>query len=336
MRHRWLQALFALAACGCASLPSAVRRPPEVWWIDFPAATIAKSQAVRPADSRWLSLDTVTFRPVWLPSAEVGAARNPALPSPVRGTVPEGQTLSIVALSARSTARPEVFRAVTENAEMLATTAALVAAQLDTARTESAILDIEGLSPEDLPALIGLIRAVSDSLRSRRVGTIAVSIPAADTLAYPARPIARVADLIVVELEEQHRQGTPAGPVVTVERARRHLGIRASDVGPGRLVVGIPAYGYLWPRASAARRVTYDEAATLAAASGASLVRDPSSLSLHARSDRDGWEIWIPDHEVIGRIVDEARRIGIYRFAIYGALGADPAITGLFRERVRR
>src|SRR6266542_3230296 len=292
MRHRWLQALFALAACGCASLPSAVRRPPEVWWIDFPAATIAKSQAVRPADSRWLSLDTVTFRPVWLPSAEVGAARNPALTSPVRGTVPEGQTLSIVALSARSTARPEVFRAVTENAEMLATTAALVAAQLDTARTESAILDIEGLSPEDLPAL--------------------------------------------VELEEQHRQGTPAGPVVTVERARRHLGIRASDVGPGRLVVGIPAYGYLWPRASAARRVTYDEAATLAAASGASLVRDPSSLSLHARSDRDGWEIWIPDHEVIGRIVDEARRIGIYRFAIYGALGADPAITGLFRERVRR
>ena len=307
-----------------------------MWWIDFPAATVGRSQVVGSADSRWLALDTVTFRPVWLPNAEAGAARNPALPSPVRGTAPETQTLSIVALSARSTAQPEVFRAVTENAEMLATTAALVAAQLDTARTESAILDIDGLSPEDLPVFVGLIRAVSDSLRSRRVRTIAVSIPAADTLGYPARPIARVADLIVVELEEEHRQGTPAGPVVTVELARRHLGTRASDVGPGRLVAGIPAYGYLWPRASAARRVTYDEAADLAAGSGTSLVRDPSSLSLHARSDRDGWEIWIPDHEVIGKIVDEARRIGIYRFAIYGARGSDPAIPGVFRENVKR
>jgi spore germination protein YaaH len=244
--------------------------------------------------------------------------------------------VSIVTISQSASRRPEIFRAVTENVGILSVTAGLIASQLDTARTESAILDVAGIGAEDLPALVRLLRTVSDSLRDHGIGTIAVAIPAADTLGYPSRPIARVAELIVVQLQEEHRVGTPAGPVFTVDGALRHLGMRAADTGPGRLVAGIPAYGYVWLRSGIVRRINYKDAGELAARAGVALFRDPSSQSLHARSDRDGWEIWIPDHLAIGKLIAEARRLGVFRFAIYGALDADPDIAAVFRDSVRR
>lgn len=328
---------LALIAAGCATLPSPLRRASEVWWIDFPAdANVGRAATTLESPVRWLALDSVTFRPSWLSSAESGAARERSLPLPLRRTSPQTQTVSIVTVSQSAARRPEIFRAVTDNAAILSATAGLIASQLDTARTESAILDVAGIGADDLPALVTLLRTVSDSLRDHGILTIAVAIPAADTLGYPSRPIARVAELIVVQLQEEHRAGTPAGPVFTVDVARRHLAMRAADTGPGRLVAGIPAYGYLWSRSGVARRISYNEASELAARASVALTRDPSSLSLHARSDRDGWEIWIPDHRVIGQIVAEARGLGVYRFAIYGAVDADPEVIAVFPDNVRR
>jgi spore germination protein YaaH len=285
---------------------------------------------------RWLALDSVTFRPSWLANAESGAARERSLPSPTPRRTQETQTVSIVTLSQSDALQPEIFRAVTENSTILSATAGLIAAKLDTGRTESAIIDVGGLSADDLPALVTLLRSVSDSIRDHGIGTIAVAIPAADTIAYPTRPIARVAELIVVQLQEEHRVGTPAGPVFTIDVARRHLAMRAADTGPGRLVAGIPAYGYLWSRSGIARRISYSEATSLAANAAVTLARDPASLALHARSERDGWEIWLPDHRMIAALITQARGLGIYRFAVYGARGADPAIIDAFRSPVRR
>jgi spore germination protein YaaH len=327
----------AFVAAGCASLPSPLRGPSEVWWIDFPdEASRSQSSTTIESPVRWLALDSVTFRPAWLANAESGAARERALPSPVRRNGPETQTISIFTLAKSGALQPEIFRAVTENAAILAATAGLIAAQLDAARTESAILDVGGLGADDVPALVTLLRSVSDSLRDHGVGTIAVALPAADTLGYPTRPIARVGELLVVQLQEEHRPGTPPGPVFTVDVARRHLAMRAADTGPGRLVAGIPAYGYQWLRTGVSRRISYGEATRLAANAGATMTRDPASMSLHARSDRDGWEIWVPDHGVIGAMVAQARALGVYRFAIYGTRDADPGLPDVFRRPVRR
>jgi spore germination protein YaaH len=332
-----LRLSLAIIATGCAPLPSPLRGASEVWWIDFPAdGNVGRASTIVESPIRWLTLDSVTFRPSWLAGAESGAARERSLPAPLRRTSPQTQTVSIVTISQSAARRPEIFRAVTENAGILSITAGLIASQLDTAHTESAIIDVGGVGAEDLAALLTLLRTVSDSLREHGIGTIAVAIPAADTLSYPSGPIARVAELIVVQLQEEHRPGTPAGPVFTVDVARRHLAMRAADTGPSRLVAGIPAYGYLWSRTGTSRRISYIEATELAARASVTLARDPSSLSLHARSDRDGWEMWLPDHRAIGQIVSEARALGIYRFAVYGALDADPEVVGAFAENVRR
>ena len=112
--------------------------------------------------------------------------------------------------------------------------------------------------------------------------------------------------------------------------------MRAADTGPRRLVAGIPAYGYQWSRTGATRRISYREAAQLVANAGVSLARDPASLSLHARSDRDGWELWLPDHRVIAELLAQARALGVYRFAVYGSRDADPQLTRVFQQPVRR
>jgi hypothetical protein len=61
----------------------------------------------------------------------------------------------------------------------------------------------------------------------------------------------------------------------------------------------------------------------LAARASTTFVRDPASLNLHASSSRDGWEIWLADHELIERLIADARRIGVTRFALLGIDGAD-------------
>ena len=66
------------------------------------------------------------------------------------------------------------------------------------------VLDFEALDARDLPALLRVVKAITDSAHAHGVSTIAVAIPATDTAAYPAKPIVGVADLVMPMLYDQH------------------------------------------------------------------------------------------------------------------------------------
>jgi hypothetical protein len=151
-------------------------------------------------------------------------------------------------------------------------------------------------------------------------------IPANDSAAYPGATLARVADALIVRLFPEHGPRTPPGPIVSATWFARGLGARAAQVGVTRIIAEIPVDGILWSADGSTQSVSYAESMRLAERASTTFLRDPASGNLHASSSRDGWEIWVADHVLIARLIADARRIGVTRFAFAGIDGADPQL----------
>jgi spore germination protein YaaH len=251
--------------------------------------------------------------------------------------IPTSQQRSLAIVTSFQGGRyhPDVVRGIAESRDAVANAARTVAA-LVAPGSSGLILDFQEMAAEDLGLLTDLSRAIADSARAMSVKKIAMIVPASDSAAYPAATLARTADLLIVRLFPEHGVGTPAGPVVSPSWFARRLGARAGETGVTRIVAGIPADGIVWSNDDSARRISYAEALRLAERASTSFVRDPASGNLHASSTREGWEIWLADHELIERLVAEGRRIGVTQFALFGLDGADPQLWQSLPQLVRR
>ena len=108
------------------------------------------------------------------------------------------------------------------------------------------VLDFEDLKRDDLPALLRVVGSITDSAHARGVATIAVAVPAADTAAYPGKPIVGVADLVMPMLYDEHWSTSGPGAISSPEWVRSTLAMRIAEVGASRIVAALPTYGYRW------------------------------------------------------------------------------------------
>jgi hypothetical protein len=303
--------LTLVGEAACLPFPAASRTPTEIWAIGNPGgepATGVSDEFASIADT-WIVLDSITLRPSVLTRRE--------------GAAPENR-LAVVTTFQGGRYHPEVVRAIAEAPDVVATAAGATASLLTAQAAEGFLLDVQEMTSEDRQILADFTRAFADSARAHSVTQIGIIVPAADSIGYPAAALARSADFLVVKLFPEHGAGTPPGPIVSASWLARRLGARAGEVGVTRIVAGIPADGIMWARDST-RRVSYNEAMRLAESAGSTFTRDPASRNLHASSTRDGWNIWIVDHETIDALIAEARRFGVSRFALFGVEGADSA-----------
>jgi spore germination protein YaaH len=199
-------------------------------------------------------------------------------------------------------------------------------------RATGLLLDFQEMSATDIGTFIELVRAVGDAARTRSLSPFGIIVPAGDTLAYPARLLARVADVIVIRLGTEHRPGTRPGPLTTPEFVRRQLGNRAVGIGVSRLGAEFPLYGYLWTRDASARIITYREANDMILREAGAFRRDPSSQFLTTEL-RDGSTIWLPDARTIQRLISSAQSRGVNIVTLAGPAGADPAIRETIVKR---
>jgi spore germination protein YaaH len=188
------------------------------------------------------------------------------------------------------------------------------------------VIDFETLEAADLDAQLVVMRAIADSARPRGVRTIAVAVPATDTLAYPARPLLRVADAIIPMLYDEHWSGSSPGPVASPQWARRALALRVREAGADKVIAGFPTYGYRWIRGQPTEALGYDEARRVAADAGVALARDSATQSLHARAAN--WDLWMADAGTLRVLVGSAQELGVNRFALWRLGREDPAIWG--------
>ena len=192
------------------------------------------------------------------------------------------------------------------------------------------VLDFEAArTPEDLSALLHVVKAVTDSAHARGVTNIAVAIPATDTAAYPAETNCRCrrsrhADVVrstLVNLGHRARFRRRTG---CARRWRR----RVAEVGPSRVVAALATYGYQWSlknKPGPAETVSFTDARRMAEQAHVSLVRDPASHTLHAAKPGE-WEIWVTDAELLSTLAREARDAGVQRVALWRIGAEDPGV----------
>ena len=325
-RRAPLTALAAIAAflpAACASFPSPFSRAPEFWafaapWDPRSAASIARHAAQLDAViTGWIALDSTTTRPLEL------YADTAALPSGTR-------RFALVTSWHGDRFHPATIRALASNATVLGETAGAIAQRLRRGGYEAVVVDFENHTPADFGALLSVLRAVADSARAHGVEDISIAIPATDTAGYPAEPLLRIADRVVVMLYDEHWSRSEPGPIASPQWVRNAIGVRLGEVGPSRLVAALPLYGYRWPRDSAAVTIGWDDAQRDAARGGVLLSREPATYTLRARTP--DWDLWIADAALVDTLVKDLRSAGVRRFAFWRLGAEDPAVWQVLKR----
>lgn len=303
-----------------AQIPAASQRA-EFWGFTGPWDTNSSKSVrdhggkLRAVISGWITLDSASGQPV--------------IPSPFPDTIhPRNGTpdrMAIVTSWHGEHFHAESIRRLGREPQRLATAAGAIARYTEAMRYRGLVLDFETLEAADVPTLLRVARAIGDSARAHRVGTIAMAIPATDTAAYPARPLLGVVDALVVMLYDQHWSGSEPGPIAEPGWVRRTLALRVAEVGSARIVAAFPTYGYRWRKGLPTESVSFEEAKRMARLARAPLRRDASTRFLRSRGAGDS-EIWVSDAELLAALVRQSEAVGVHRFAIWRLGQEDPAI----------
>jgi len=255
-------------------------------------------------------IDSISLRPVVVRSGNSTASR-----------------ISLISSFQGDRYHPETIRAISGDSAVLMTTARLIARGVQSTSGSMIMLDFQGATPDDLPRLVELYRAIANLAHSRARIPVAVVVPAGDTVSYPTEVLSRIADLIVIRLSGEHGQGTSPGPLTTPEFITRAIGTRARVLGPQRLVAELPLYGIQWNARRAAAPITFSDAQALVASEAGVFRRDQSSQFLTA-TGRDGWTLWVPDARTVEAMIASVTRRGVTQIILSGIDGSDPAIPG--------
>ncbi|MGI9076341.1 MAG: hypothetical protein ACR2G6_03290 [Gemmatimonadaceae bacterium] len=325
----------------CSSLPIIGRAKREVWSFAAPwdARSIASAKAhggsLDGIVSGWITLDSLTGEP------------RPQLPDSLFASMSSGtKKLMLVTSFAGQRFHPATIRGLASAPAQLTRVANDIGRRASVGGYAGIVLDFEQHVPADLPALIVVARAIREAAHARDIRPVVLAIPPGDTAAYPGGPLASAVDMLMVMLYDEHWASSSPGPIASPEWVRRHLGLRVGEVGAGRLVAGLPLYGYLWRRDSTGRSspapsnstpalagysgetMSFNETQNFVSAAGLSLERDPSSGSLRAARPLM-WEVWVTDAELLRALVEEAEGAGVRRIALWRLGLEDPRIWGV-------
>lgn len=308
---------LAAVATACLPFAASTRVPAELWVIGMPSNAFQFDFAV----DNTIVLDSTTFRAALTSQSTqaTGALAHYALVTSYQG----------------SRYHPDVVRGIRESQDVLGSAAHTIVSLAVSTHSSGLVLDFQEMAGQDLIVMTDVARSIADSARAASINPIAMIIPANDSAAYPGATLARTADALIVRLFPEHGPRTPPGPIVSPSWFARGLGARTAQVGVTRIVAELPADGILWSADGSTRSVSYAESMRFAEQASTTFVRDPASLNLHASSARDGWEIWVADHVLLERLIADARRIGVTRFAFAGIAGADPQLWQSLRQLKR-
>jgi spore germination protein YaaH len=289
----------------------------DVWaftapWDPRSAASVAcVAPSLSVLISGWLRLDTLTAMPV------------PAYPDTTK--VRRGpRRFLLVTTYQRDRFHRETITRLASDPDLRGRAAGAVADWAKGHGYQGLVLDFEGLSRDDTSALAIVVKTFVDSAHHRHVRPVTVAVVPTDTLVYAGRHLA-TADLLLAMLYDEHWASGPPGPIASPSWFRQALALRVAEVGAGRLVAGLPTYGYLWKSPAAAQVLSFSDAKQQAAQSGIPLSRDSASGMLHfLRSDSA--EAWVADAQLTHALVASAESLGVRRFALWRLGLEDPGI----------
>jgi spore germination protein YaaH len=189
-------------------------------------------------------------------------------------------------------------------------------------------IDYELLKPGDRDAFSRFMAALGASLHARgKLLAIAVHAKMAEPgddwgpRTHDYRALGRVVDIFRVMTYDLHWMSGPPGPLAPLPWFKEVLAFTVSQVPRQKVQMGIPTYGYDWPRGGkgATRDVTAREVPLFAASLGLVTEWDGASSSPFVRySGSDGErEVWYEDARCLEAKLAVVREAGIMGIAIW-------------------
>jgi spore germination protein YaaH len=317
--------LFPLSSSGPFAPAHLVARTPiaraQIWaftgpWDAASDASLARhAGAIDIAVTGWIALDSATAAPVQPPlyrdNARLAGSR--------------AARFAIVTSWHGLSFHPSSVRTLGSSAVRLGRVAHRIAAAARRAGYRGLVLDFEDEQPHDLPLLLDVVKAITDSAHAHGVSQVAIAVPAADNAAYPTRALLGVTDLLLPMLYDEHWDSSAPGAISDPSWVRSTLAARLAGIDRHRIVAGLPTYAYHWPRGKSGEQMSYDDARSAAARNGVRLTRDAATQTLHA-TEPNGDQYWATDAELLRTLVGVVRSLGVERVSLWRLGQEDPAI----------
>lgn len=203
-------------------------------------------------------------------------------------------------------------------------------------------IDFEMVPPQDRQNLNLFMQELYNRLRPEGLEvTIAVPAKTRESLSdwwsggFDYATLARYSDKMMIMAYDEHWRGGPPGPVASIGWVERVIRFALSQgVPPEKIVLGVPAYGYDWPREGRGVSRTYQEAMEIASRHGARIEWDDTAKVPYFRYG-DGRQVWFENRSSLSHKIELVKKYGLAGISLWRLGQEDPGIWSVIRENLR-
>jgi peptidoglycan-N-acetylglucosamine deacetylase len=194
-------------------------------------------------------------------------------------------------------------------------------------------IDFENIENEDKDNLILFIRELHNKLHFQNY-VLTQDVQIYD-INFDVRSLKNYTDYLVLMAYDMHYSESEPGPVADINWVTNSLNEVLNLVEPNKIILGIPAYGYDWPKDDEGLDITYQEAIVTVKESEAKVQFDVNSnnLSYDYYDDNDKIHtVWFTDAATDFNLMRTADDLGISGVAIWRLGSEDPRIWKYFSK----
>jgi spore germination protein len=157
-------------------------------------------------------------------------------------------------------------------------------------------IDFELLPPKHRDNLTAFMSELYPKMKAANKTVIISVFPQVDVSedvsgAYNYPELTKYADFLQIMLYDNHYESSPPGPVAPIDWYEKNLKYSIDKAGgPHKVIAGVSAYGYDWPKGGNAETVTYVDAIVRAEQNGAKVEYDDANQAPHFKyGDHEVW-----------------------------------------------